>query len=46
MLRGLATRSMDVSDKFLTFLQAPSLLTLVDGYGHLILRVEFAKRAT
>ena len=23
-----------------------TLLTFVDGYGHLILRVEFAKRAT
>ena len=47
MLRKLVRRLTDVSafqklSPWLLFI----LLTFVDGYGHLILRVEFAKRAT
>ena len=47
MLRKRVKKLTDVS----AFQKLPScvlfiLLTFVDGYGHLILRVEFAKRAT
>ena len=47
MLRRRVRRLMDVSAfQKLLFWSLFILLTFVDGYGHLILRVEFAKRAT
>ena len=47
MLRKRVRRLMDVSASHkLLFLLLFIMLTFVDGYGHLILRVEFAKRAT
>ncbi len=47
MLRRRVRRLTDVSafQKLLSWVLF-ILLTFVDGYGHLILRVEFAKRAT
>ena len=47
MLRRRVRKLTDVSAflKLLSWLLF-ILLTFVDGYGHLILRVEFAKRAT
>ena len=47
MLRRRVRRLTDVSAfQKLFFWLLFILLTCVDGYGHLILRVEFAKRAT
>ena len=47
MLRRRVRRLMDVSAfQKLLFWLLFILLISVDGYGHLILRVEFAKRAT
>lgn len=50
MLRRLVRRLTAVSARLsiLLWLQFQSclLISFTDGYGHLILRVEFAKRAT
>ena len=51
MLQRLVRRSMAVSDTHsehsATCIRVEHFLTCcADGYGHLILRVEFAKRAT
>ena len=47
MLPRLARRLTDVSSMFFRSFHLLFWLTKsIDGYGHLILRVEFAKRAT
>ena len=48
MPRRRARRSMAVSSRVLLVLYSTmrALTKRTDGYGHLILRVEFAKRAT